>query len=380
MKPWEKIAGLTALILCLTAFVALLSPPPVTAAESKEIIATGMGSGNKARARDEAINDALRQAVKQGVGTYITSTTTVAQMMLVEDRIYSESRGFVENYKILSEGEKDDAYAVKIKATVSIGKLKNELAAIGIILKKKQNPRVMVVVRSHEDKGNFFGIEQEGNHSAENLLESMLMAKGFRLVDAGQTGRKHRLATILIGSDPGLAAKMAKDFGAEILIDVEVKRQFTGNRDILGRSMPFFTNDIRIKAIETDSARILYSGFKNSPPSGANAIDRIESNTRKLGREMMDAVLNQWKKDVYQAATFQIEVKNAGFTQLNKLLEAIKDIRGMGPVQTRSFAARHADLEVSFQGNVNELATRLSAIKEIEITGLTGSTVTVKMK
>ena len=379
MIVFRKIPFL--LLAAVFALAAVPSAPAAHAGESKEITATGMGSGDRAKARDEAISDALRKAVEQGVGTYITSSTTVEQMMLVEDRIYSESRGFVESYDILSESEKDGVYAVKIRARVSMGKLEDELAAIGIIMKKKLNPRVMVIVRSRADSRDFPGFDQEGSRSAENLIESMMLAKGFRLVDAGQTARKRRLAAMLAGrGSANAAAKMAKDFGAEILVDVEVKRQFIDNRNILGRSMPFFTNDVRMKAIETDSARLLYSGFKTSPPSGGNATGIVETSARKLASEMMNAVLNQWKKDVYQAGTFRIEVKNANFARLNGIIAAIKDLRGMGPVHTRSFAGKEADLEVSFQGNLNELATRLNGIKDIEVTGLAGTTVTVTVR
>jgi hypothetical protein len=338
-----------------------------------------MGSGDKAAARDTAISDALRKAVEQGVGTYITSSTTVEQMMLVEDRIYSESRGFVESYDILSETENDGVYAVKIKARVSMGKLKDELAAIGIIMKKKLNPRVMVIVRSRTDQGSFPGFDREGSRSAENLLESMMMAKGFRMVDAGQTARKKRVAAMLADSAAD-AARLARDFGAELLVDVEVNRRFVDNRSVMGRSMPFFSNEVRMKAINTDSARVLYSGFKTSPPSGSAATGIVERQTRKLGREMIDAVLNQWKKDVYQAESFMIEVRNAGFARLNRIVTAIKDLRGMGQVTTRNFSGKTASLEVRFQGNINELATRLSGIKGVEVTGLAGTTVTLTAK
>ena len=365
------------LLLFAAVLVCLAGTAPLChGGESKEIVATGMGSGDRAAARDAAISDALRKAVEQGVGTYITSNTTVEQMMLVEDRIYSESRGFVESYDILSEGEKDGVYAVKIRARVSMGKLKDELAAIGIIMEKKLNPRVMVVVRSRTNNNAFPVFSEEGSRSAGNLVESMMMAKGFRLVDAGQTARKKKLAAMLSGS-LAEAARQARDFGAEVLVDVEVDRRFVDNRNVMGRSMPFFSNEVRMKAVNTDSAAILYSGFKNSPPSGTAATGITEGLTRKLTREMIAAVLEQWKKDVYQAASFMIEVNNADFVKLNRIVTAIKDLRGMGRVNTRSFAGKKADLEVAFKGNINELATRLSKIKEIEVTGLAGTTVTV---
>ncbi len=175
-------------------FHALCAVSVVVAEEAeKEIIALGMAGGEVSMARDEAINDALRNAVEQGVGTYITSETTVEQMTLVEDRIYSESRGYIKSYEILQEGLKEGTYQVSISAIVKMEQLAEDLESIGLLIRKKRNPRVMVVVYSEKLNSPYWGVIQEGNRNAENQIESKLMAKGFQLVDAGQVRRKKNL-------------------------------------------------------------------------------------------------------------------------------------------------------------------------------------------
>ena len=55
-----------------------------------QITATGIASifaGDQALARDQAIDDALRNAVEQGLGTFVQSSTLVENYQLVSDNI-----------------------------------------------------------------------------------------------------------------------------------------------------------------------------------------------------------------------------------------------------------------------------------------------------
>ena len=168
-------------LISLGAFILIFTIVPVSALAQdepeKEVVALGMAGGDPSRARDEAINNALRNAVEQGVGTYITSETTVEQMTLVEDRIYSESRGYIKGYKILLEGARQGIYEVKISAVVRMKQLADDLESIGLLIRKKRNPRVMVVIYSKEVNSPFIGVVHEGSRIAENRIESSLMAK-----------------------------------------------------------------------------------------------------------------------------------------------------------------------------------------------------------
>ncbi len=375
-----------AFLLLLAAVLTLWfggSPSLAAAEESREIVATGLGGGkDPGKARDDAIDDALRKAVEQGVGAYVSSESLVDKMVLVEDRIYSESRGFIESYKILKEKREDGIFEVTISAVVKMANLAKELEAIGLIIRQKENPRVMVVVHSRETGSAYRGVEQEGNSSSENQLEKILLAKGFRLVDAGQTRRRQELESFLLAGDPSQAGRLAKDFGAEILIEAEVRRAFVDERQVLGRSMRFFTNEISLKAIETDTARILYSGYDSRPASGAAALTPLEESTGKLARQMVASILEQWSKDVYDSATYTLNVDRINFSQLNQLISGLKELRGVGQVRTRSFQAGAAALEVGFQGSATDLAGRLADLDEprVEVTGLQANTIELRPK
>ena len=140
-------------------FLSFVSVPVIGQDETgKEVIALGVADGKSSLARDEALNDALRKAVEQGVGTHVTTELTVEQKRLVEDRIYTESRGYIRSYKILKEGVTEGLYEVKISALVKMGKLAHDLKSIGLLIRKKQNPRVMVVIYSREVDSSYLGV------------------------------------------------------------------------------------------------------------------------------------------------------------------------------------------------------------------------------
>ncbi|MCP4577831.1 MAG: hypothetical protein GY846_16280, partial [Deltaproteobacteria bacterium] len=199
---------------------------------------------------------------------------------------------------------------VEISALVKMGKLADDLKSIGLILKKKQNPRVMVVLYSKMRSGSFIDISLEGNRNAENQVERMLMKRGFQLVDADQTKRRRELEDRLATGDPKSAGRLAKDYGAEILITGEVSRIFAGTRSVYGSNVRFFSNDIRMKALETDTAKILFSGYRTGPASSADALFYLEESIEELFEEMVEGIFEQWRKDVYKAGLYQVRVAN----------------------------------------------------------------------
>lgn len=95
-----------------------------------------------ARARQRA----LRQAVEEGVGVLITSTTKVREYAVVEDRILSATKGYVRSYEILEE-EVDDlgGFRVTIEAVVDLGELQDDLAALELAAFGAGLPRVLCI-------------------------------------------------------------------------------------------------------------------------------------------------------------------------------------------------------------------------------------------
>jgi len=376
------IAGKIIRLLLFILFIGLALSTGVSAQETRRVRAVGVADGSSSSARDEALNDALRKAVEQGVGTFVTSEMTVEQQKLVEERIYTESLGYIQSYDIVREGSSDGLYEVEISALVKMGKLAGDLESIGLLIRKKHYPRVMVVIYSREVDSSIFGKNMEGNRQVENQVEGSLLEKGFRVVDAYQLGRKKEAERLLIQGNTSKAAQIAKDQGAEILVVGEVRRSFVEVRKVMGTPTRFLSNEIRLKALETDTAKVLFSGYRTRPPSGAGSFVPLEDAASELIDEMVQGILNQWRKDVYQAGAYQLEVSNASFNELTRLKQGLKAIRGVAGVQVRNFRSGRALLEVRYRGPLEALAEKIGSMKgvRVEIMALQANTLEIVIK
>ena len=107
----------------------------VSAQEDKTITLTVSGQG---QTQDEAKQNALRNAIEQAFGTFISSNTEILNDELVKDEIVSISSGNIQNFDILSEVLiPDGGYAITLKATVSVTKLTSFADSKGIAVEFK---------------------------------------------------------------------------------------------------------------------------------------------------------------------------------------------------------------------------------------------------
>ena len=73
------------------------------------VVATGVGIDS-----DHATKNGIRAAVEQVVGTYISSQTIIKNNILLEDKIYSYSDGYVKEMNIISLKTEGGLVYVKI--------------------------------------------------------------------------------------------------------------------------------------------------------------------------------------------------------------------------------------------------------------------------
>lgn len=104
---------------------------------------------------DEAKNNALRSALEQSFGAFISSKTEVLNDD-IKDEIVSISNGSIHNYSIISQVEiPDGGYAITLEATISVTELKSLVVSKGIEV---------------EFSGSLFGVkikQQRLNETAE---------------------------------------------------------------------------------------------------------------------------------------------------------------------------------------------------------------------
>lgn len=141
-------------VIFLLTLVYLMFPLNVANAQNK-VRAEGMATIHKNFidiARDKAIENAQRDAVEKIVGVMISSSTEVENFQLKLDRILAESKGFINDYKIISEKREGDSYKITIEADVGMGKLKDRMTAVNLIMVRKSKPRLMIIFSDKEQK------------------------------------------------------------------------------------------------------------------------------------------------------------------------------------------------------------------------------------
>lgn len=85
-----------------------------------DVVITVTGDG---ATKADAQRNALRSALEQVYGTYVSSNTSIMNDKLVVDEIVSVSNGYVKSFKYLSEKKIDSKYFVVIEAVITPQKL-----------------------------------------------------------------------------------------------------------------------------------------------------------------------------------------------------------------------------------------------------------------
>ena len=96
----NKPSVLSTIKLLICAICAIIGHNTAIAAETVE--AEGRAAGDQRTAREQALADALREAVRVGVGVDVLSSSGVSDFALDYDRILSSAFGHVKTYKVLS--------------------------------------------------------------------------------------------------------------------------------------------------------------------------------------------------------------------------------------------------------------------------------------
>jgi hypothetical protein len=116
----KKLILIFALIINLSAF----------SQDEKTVTLVVSGQG---KTQDEAKQNALRSAIEQAFGTFISSKTEILNDSLVKDEIVSIANGNIQKFDIISEEQiPDGEYVATLKATVSVTKLTSFVESKGV--------------------------------------------------------------------------------------------------------------------------------------------------------------------------------------------------------------------------------------------------------
>jgi hypothetical protein len=372
---------------------------PIFGQQAQTITAEGVGAvigGDRAIARDQAINDALRKAVEQAVGTMVSSETMVQNFQTLNDRIYTQTQGYIQNYRILSENPGPNIHQVTIQAKVALGNLEKDLQALGFLLGQVGKPRIMVLVAEQnigkQSYTHWWGHPGKAGadfNIAENTIMERLREKGFDLVDPNAQMRNIKVPPALQVADlnDSGAVTLGRETDAEIVIVGKAMARAGGF--ISGTSMISAQANISLRAIQIDNARVLSAGSENA---AAVHIDEVTAGSEALKKasvkicgKMMEDIIKNFQKRVGSFTTVQLTVFGLqGAEDLRKFRNSVLgQVRGIEGIQERSFSGGAVKMDLEVRGTAQSLSQEIGR-KDfpdfvIKVTGSTWNTLEMRV-
>ncbi|HEY3378705.1 MAG TPA: hypothetical protein VGL77_14555 [Armatimonadota bacterium] len=376
---WSALRGFAFLCVAL-ALLALTTTgfaQDAEKAEMKTVIAQGVGAGpDRAKARDEAVQDAQRKAVEQGLGLYIKSETLVSNLALVSDNIYKTSSGFVHDYKVLEDeyNPTTDLYTVKIKANVSLQRIESVLENLYDKLKIAGSPRIILALDGTPSLRDASGIN--------NALTSALVERGFKVLDDDQltaVRQKDALRLIRAGEVDAKTVMLLQD-KADVIIVGKVSAD-TAERVINDPVTYSQKVTLDAKIIRTDTAEVL--GAKRGLGVGADfsAKGTLEAAEDKVGDDYLHKNLHTLLRAVLDPCKeYTVKVAGCSYAQMTAVDDKIALSRFVRSSDAR-FEEGYGFISVLFSGSAKMLASHLATETgtRLQVISVTGMTITVKL-
>ncbi len=351
---------------CLAVGVAVATMLSASAQFSqKTVTVTGEGE-----TKDEATKRALRTAVEQGVGVLVSSETLVENNQLINDKIYTAVAGYVSAYDVLEDnGGADGLWEVKVQATVSLAQLREDLQALKLLIEEKENPRIAIIVREYMD-----GAELPAP-VVQTAFEKFFLKAKFDVIDVAQLEKiKERDATLSY-DDPIEAAALGRRFGAEVLILGEASATLGSVRSPHGIKVYSFTANVTVKAIKTDTAKVIAvveadGKARGGGTTGESAIAReaLKQAGDEAVDKLMDKIVEVWRDEVYNVQTVQVLLLNADDEEQARFVQGLNNIDGVEKTIERFVEETTAMYDVLVTGSIKkDLADKIKGIEGLTL-------------
>jgi len=355
----------------LLALALLLLVAPLASAAPVE--AEGLAAilnNNMAGARKQALLNAQRNAVEQGVGLVLDSKTVSENFEIIRDKVLTSAQGFVTKYTILDEGPTADqqSYRVKIRAEVAQDLLKDRLSALRILHKEMGNKRVMVIY--HSDNPNALDRNNGATMSALQGIRDEFNKAGFRLFNEAATAKVYqqieRAARVDRPVDDLIA--MALDQQADLLVRFG---NVAGKRGPKGGLFSAAYSTIRISVYETTTGRQVAdteAEAKQLLQANAGPYDwerGLSAASDKAGREAakeaIDRITDYYKQIGDEGFNYLLAFRDFSDDEKDKILDFLENTPGFNNLSELKNTINYLEVELFSSEDASRLRRMLRA-------------------
>ncbi len=349
---------------------------------AKTVTVVGKASGTGLKAEEEATLNAQRTAVEQVCGAFINSMSKTKNYELVYDKVLAQAVGFARVVKVIKTEQADGLTYVKAEIEVFPARFKQKWAEFEHVKDAEDNPRCVMIVL--EDDNTADDRPARPNGVVQSELEGFFIDKNVQLMDKNVSDetRKRDLMLAAANDDVNKLASTGAAFKADVVVLGRAEATAGGATEIGGMNLHKWRAVLTIRAIQTDSAKILMSRqyilTKNTTSStGGGAIALQEVAKQNEAKILLD-IGEAWRKRASVSKVIQVTIRPMDYAQAVMFTEKLKKLDGTSEVRLREVVQSAADFEVEWKNKIDDLAVRLMEIEaegggKIEITERTAN-------
>ncbi|MCZ6698196.1 MAG: hypothetical protein O7D94_04615 [Planctomycetota bacterium] len=370
-----------------TAGIALSSSAALAASDDKIIASEGRAAGTGLNAREQAKQDALRRAVEQACGTFISSKTKVKNYQAVYDKAMSFAAGYIKKYEVLDQGTRGEISFCNVRATVSTAEFEKEWARLTHTIEAEGNPRCIVVVVEDNDMDDLIPAKTDG--VSEGVIEHFFLDKGVQLMDEGasENVRTRDLELAARNNDINKMAAMGAAFKADVILRGVAEARRAGTSTIGGRTVYKWTATISIRAYHTDSAQLImsdtYSATKTTVNANQGGDDALRACAEKHVAKILRDIGESWRKRQNVRRISQVVLENCSKKDYKAFARALSEVGGVQSVKLRELVNDVCQVEVDWSYDLERLVGRIESLEvpgtSYEVTEQTRDRVTIKV-
>lgn len=373
------------LVLSAAASGQVVKPVPV----DKWVEVTAAAAGVDEKAKDEAVAQALRTAVEQACGVFLTAQSKTQDYQLVYDKVFANAVGYVVEHKVARTWVAEGKTFAKVRVRVSTRKFEKDWAVIAHTVNQENNPRVIVAINEgiHQTiAGPTYKVKENG--IVQGKVEDFFLSKGITLMDRATAAKVSKRDVLLaaIKDDNQAVAALGARFKADVVVTGRASVKYGKTIEVAGIKMHQFTATLNIRVIQTDSARVLAS--KSFGPVTATSLQRGGGEDKalaKLGDEfapkLLAAVVEAWRKRANVSRTVQISITGMDYKTWKAFKAEAAKLRGVQALRLRDIVEAVGNIDVEYRYTNENLADNLTAMKTIklEVTEITSNRIKLKI-
>jgi len=331
--------------------------------------------GTDLNAKDEAVARALRKAVEEACGVFLTSQTKTQDYQATYDKVFADAVGYVREHKVVKIWTESDSTFATVRACVSTQKFEKDWSVIAHTVEQENNPRMIVAIAEAVHwaaTSPSFEIERNGTVQAK--IEDFFLGKGIVLVDKETAAEvaKRDILLAAIKDDAQSVAALGAQFKAEVVVMGRATAKFGKKLDVAGQEMYQFTANLNVRVVQTDSARVL--AVKSFGPTTVTVLQYAGGEEKALAKladeaapKLLTAVVEAWAKRANVSRTVQLSISGMDHNAWKVFRDEAGKIPGLQALRLREITENIASIDVEYRYTNEDLADKVSAMKNVKL-------------